>query len=147
VHVQSFQHVHLRHFEREELGLVMFLQMIPTTIWRALTNLHGRSTGFSCTLMHDATKEFEVYTTLLRWRSFRSRLLSPTLPGRVVKNDEFYFTRAWNFLKIGNPRRLKFEPRSNLWIKIMTSFVPWFERKRLDRIFVVRSVCGVYVML
>ncbi len=53
VHVQSFQHVHLLHFECQELGLVMFLQMIPTRLWRALTNLHGRSTGFSCTLKHD----------------------------------------------------------------------------------------------
>ena len=55
VHVQSFQYVYLCHFECQELGLVMFLQMIPTRLWRDLTNLHGRFTGFSCTLKHDAT--------------------------------------------------------------------------------------------
>ncbi len=80
VHVQSFQHVHLCHFERQVLGLVMFLQMIPTRLRRDLKNVHGRSTDFPCTLTDDTTlylyhvllfvvnnhEEFEVYTKLLR---------------------------------------------------------------------------------
>ena len=47
IHQEHTKNSHPCHLECEELGLVMFLQMIPTNLSRRdLKNLHGHSTSF-----------------------------------------------------------------------------------------------------